>query len=99
MSQIKLLLALALLVVVAIFTVVAPPNLSNIPPMIVLVVSLFIGAVFSAVLGIAENLKLTKEIKKQKKEIGGLNEKIEKLQLKIREFEEKEEEAKEVNSD
>ena len=89
MSQIKLLLAMALLVAITVLTVFAPADLSKIPPMMVLVVSLFIGAALSAVIGVAENMKLSGQIKKQKKEIKELNEKIQKLQLKIRELEEK----------
>ncbi|MCD6423525.1 MAG: LapA family protein [Elusimicrobia bacterium] len=91
MSQIKLLIALAILVLVAVFSVFAPPNLSNVPPTLILVVSLFIGAAFSAVLGIADNLKLSKKLKEAKKENSELSEKIKELQLKIREYEEKEE--------
>ncbi|MFH1352101.1 MAG: hypothetical protein ABIH68_00840 [bacterium] len=92
MSQIKLLFALALLVGITLLTVFAPPNISELPPMMLVVVSLFLGAAVSAVVGIAENVGLRKNIKKQKKETELLQEKIQKLQLQIREFEEQKEE-------
>jgi len=95
MSQVKLLIALALLVGITLLTVFAPPDLAEMPPMMLVVVSLFIGAAVSAVVGIAENLTLRKEIKKQKKDVEESKEKIQKLQLQIREFEEQSEEQKE----
>ena len=92
MSQIKLLFALALLVGIILLTVFVSPNLSELPPMMLIAVSLFMGAAVSAVVGIAENVGLRKNIKNQKKEIGQSQEKIRKLQLQIREFEEQKEE-------
>jgi len=82
---------MALLVALIALTVYVPADLSKIPPMMILVVSLFIGAAVSAVLGIAENVKLGGEIKKLKKELKESEAKIQKLQLDIRGFEEKEE--------
>jgi predicted ATP-grasp superfamily ATP-dependent carboligase len=88
MTQIKLLFAMAILVGLTVITVYVPPNLASVSPMVILVSALFIGAAFSAVLGIAENLKLSGEIKKLKKEAEKSSEKIQNLQLKIRELEE-----------
>ena len=93
MTQIKLLFAMAILVALTIFTVYVPKDISSVPPMVILVSSLFIGAVLSAVLGITENLRLRGEIKKIKKESDESSEKIKKLQLKIRELEEKTEDT------
>ncbi|MEA2081459.1 MAG: LapA family protein [Elusimicrobiota bacterium] len=92
MSQIKMIVAMAVLVALTVFTVYLPKDLSSVSPMVILVSALFIGAVVSAVPGIAENLKLRSEIKKKNKETADLSEKITNLQLKIRELEEKTEE-------
>ncbi|MBA3065458.1 DUF1049 domain-containing protein [bacterium] len=99
MTQIKLLFAMAILVALTILTVYVPKDFSSVPPMVILVSSLFIGAAFSAVLGIAENLKLGGEIKKKKKEVEESSEKIKSLQLKIRELEEKTEEGQSDKSE
>lgn len=98
MTQIKLLFAMAILVALTVLTVYAPKDISNVPPMVVVVSSLFIGAAFSAVLGIAENLKLRGNIKKIKKEADESADKINKLQLKIRELEEETEDGISNNS-
>ncbi len=87
-----MIIAMAVLVGLTMFTVYVPKDLSNVSPMLILVSALFIGAVVSAVPGIAENLKLRGEIKKKNKETTELSEKIKKLQLKIRELEEETEE-------
>jgi len=93
MTQIKLLFAMAILVALTVFTVYAPKDISNVPPMVVVVSSLFIGAAFSAVLGIAENLRLRREMKKLKKGSDESSQKIKTLQLKIRELEEETEDG------
>ncbi|PIX15427.1 MAG: hypothetical protein COZ15_03760 [Elusimicrobia bacterium CG_4_10_14_3_um_filter_49_12_50_7] len=99
MTQIKLLFAMAVLVALTVITVYVPKDLATVPPMVVLVSSLFIGAAFSAVLGIAENLRLGGEIKKLKKEAEKSSEKIKNLQLKIRELEEETESSPDTEED
>ncbi len=95
MSQIKLLVALALLIILTILIMGGQVPVHflgyNVPLILIVISSLFVGALLSALLAISEAVGLKKTIKKQKKEIGELNEKVEKLQLRIREFEEKEE--------
>lgn len=99
MTQIKLLFAMAVLVALTIITVYVPKDLATLPPMVILVFALFIGAAFSAVLGIAENLRLSGEIKKLKKEANKSSEKIKDLQLKIRALEEETESSPGMEED
>lgn len=97
MSQIKLLIALALLVILTLLVMYGQTQVDflgvSIPLVMIVIGSLFVGALLSAVLGISETFTLKKEIKKQKKEAVESKEKIQKLQLQIREFEEKAEES------
>lgn len=99
MSQIKLLIALALLVFLTLLVMYGQTQVEflgvSIPLVMIVIGSLFVGALLSAVLGISEIITLKKEIKKQKKEVAESKEKIQKLQLQIREFEEKTEKSEE----
>ena len=94
MSQIKLLIGLALLAGMTVLVMFGAQTSvifigMEIPLVMIVVGSLFIGALMAAVLGIAENLKLKKEARGRKKETKALEEKIKELQLKIREIEDK----------
>lgn len=103
MNQFKLLIIILFAFVVAVFAVSNPQPaslrffnkelFSQIPTVIVVLGAILVGVIITAFLGFIMQSKLNSEISGLKKENAHYKEKEEKLQLKIRELEEKLEEA------
>ena len=99
MNQLKLLILIIFAFVVAVFSVTNNQTttikffnftiLNNISIVIVVLGSILIGVLITAILGFLLQTKLKKEISILTKENKQLKDKEEKLQLKIRDFEEK----------
>jgi uncharacterized integral membrane protein len=102
MNQFKLLVLILFAFLVAVFAVSNQQNASlyffgrqvvpEISMVIIVLGSVLMGVVLTAILGFIYQTKLKKEISKLLKELNQLKEKEERLQLKIREQEEKFEE-------
>ena len=102
MNQFKLLVLILFAFLVAVFAVSNPQNASlyffgkqvvpEISMVIIVLGSVLMGVVLTAILGFIYQTKLKKEISKLLRDLKQLKEKEEKLQLKIREYEEKYEE-------
>ena len=103
MNQFKFLIIIVFAFVVAIFAVSNPQPATlkffgkevfhEIPTVIAILGSVLVGVLLTAILGFLMQAKLKKEISNLSKENSHLKEKEEKLQLRIREFEEKYEES------
>ncbi|MDA3792615.1 MAG: lipopolysaccharide assembly protein LapA domain-containing protein [Elusimicrobia bacterium] len=101
MKQSKLLIVSLFAFIVAVLAVYNqdPVNISffgkniltDTPMIVVIIGSVLFGVLITAILGFMAQSKLKKSIKKLEAELKKKKEKIDSLQLKIREFEEKEE--------
>ncbi len=102
MNQFKLLMVILFAFMVAVFAVSNPQSASlnffgktvipEVSMVIVVLGSVLIGVIMTAILGFLYQTKLKKEISVLSKENNSLKDKQEKLQLKIRELEDKLEE-------
>lgn len=107
MNQFKLLIIILFAFLVAIFAVSNPQSASlyffgkkiipEISMVIIVLGSVLMGVILTAILGFLSQAKLKNQISKLTKENQQFKEKEEKLQLKIREFEEKFEESDKEN--
>ncbi|MFW6172297.1 MAG: lipopolysaccharide assembly protein LapA domain-containing protein [Elusimicrobiota bacterium] len=103
MNQIKLLIVILFAFIVAVFAVSNPQEASlnlfgkeilpAIPMVVVVLGSVLVGVLITAIIGFLYQTKLKKNISKLNKKNKELKEKEEKLQLKIRRFEEQLEET------
>ncbi|MBN2408072.1 MAG: DUF1049 domain-containing protein [Elusimicrobia bacterium] len=102
MNQLKLVVIILFAFIVAVFAVSNPQTASlnffgktvlpEIPMVVVVLGSILAGVLITAILGFLAQTKLKKQISALTRDNKQLKEKEEKLQLKIREFEEKYEE-------
>ncbi|RLD18534.1 MAG: hypothetical protein DRI36_01150 [Caldiserica bacterium] len=94
MTQLKFIVAFFLIVVLVFLGVMSQPRVEflgfkDIPLVVIVLFSAFVGSIISFIIGFPENLSLKKKISKLEKEIKEKETKITKLELEIRELEEK----------